>query len=183
MLNHTSKYETDVRNPLQAWQKARELYVNSVGCTLDTHVGDARSVIVPQNDEKLARLECDDIARLHNPVGASLGARRIDSPGHGWTSGGNWPESIGSGKRWNELPPFATQTNLINVGPADYRPHEQSHQLHEVSFGASASDHSNNEEDDGKGMPELETTEPKECGCSAEYVPGEDESKNGGYPA
>lgn len=93
-------------------------------------MGDARAVIVPQNDESLARLECDDIARLHNPAGATFGARRIDSSGHGWTSGGNWPESIGSGKRWNELPAFATQTNLINIGTADYRPHEQSRQLH-----------------------------------------------------
>ncbi|KAG9858011.1 hypothetical protein KCU98_g2134, partial [Aureobasidium melanogenum] len=179
MPNHAFEDETALRNPLQAWQKASELYVNSVGCTLDTHLGDARSVIVSQDDERLARLECDDIARLRNPAGASLGATRIDSSGHGWTSGGNWPESIGSGKRWDELPAFATQTNLINIGPADYRPHEQSRQLHEDQFGASASDHSNNEEDDAKGMPELETTEPKERRCSAEYVPVEDEPKDG----
>ncbi|KAG9605223.1 hypothetical protein KCU77_g507, partial [Aureobasidium melanogenum] len=65
-------------------------------------------------------LQDDEIARLHNLAGASLGARRVDSSGHGWTSGGNWPESIGSGKRWDELPEFATQTNLINIGPANY---------------------------------------------------------------
>lgn len=104
MPNHAFEDETALRNPLQAWQKASELYVNSVGCTLDTHLGDARSVIVSQNDERLARLECDDIARLRNPAGASLGATRIDSSGHRWTSGGNWPESIGSGKRSMNCP-------------------------------------------------------------------------------
>ncbi|KAH0162314.1 hypothetical protein KCU67_g5993, partial [Aureobasidium melanogenum] len=52
-----------------------------------------------------------------------------------------------------------------------------------ITAATQPSSKSNNEVDDEKGMPELETTEPKERGFSAEYVPGEDKPKNGGYSA
>lgn len=77
LLSHTFEDETAVRNPLQTWQNVCELYVSSVNCALDTHLGDVRSVIAPKHDERLARLEWDGIARLLNPAGASLGARRL----------------------------------------------------------------------------------------------------------
>ncbi|KAH0373696.1 hypothetical protein KCU65_g301, partial [Aureobasidium melanogenum] len=86
MLNHAFEDETAVRSLLQAWQNTRDLYVSSVGCAPDLHLDDTRSVIVPQHEERLARLEWDGVARLLDPAGASLGARRLDRCGLGWTS-------------------------------------------------------------------------------------------------
>ncbi|KAH0033008.1 hypothetical protein KCU78_g2545, partial [Aureobasidium melanogenum] len=119
MLNNAFQDETVLKSPLQTWQYAWELYVNSNAQILNTHLGDPRPVIAHQNDERLARLEWDGIARLLNPAGASIGSRPIDRTGHDWVSGGNWPESVLNGKWWEKLEASVDAANLTTVRRTD----------------------------------------------------------------